>query len=348
MPSGVREVPIQRSAKLTHLTLVETQNEWNDICVRFADAEFTQSYEWGEARRLQGWEPRRFVLKDATTSIAAAQMLVKSYLGFRVVYCARGPIWQRRDKTPAECVDVLATMLDAVVEAHPFSAVVCDLHCDRDLLPDSSLETRGFRRIRAGVTADIDLHADLVVRRASFHRKWRNDLKKAEQASLKICRYAPPDHLDELYALAGSTAARKGFVVGVNHVVAERFLTLRPSGTSMILAAVNPDGTAAASALIVWFNLTGSYLVGASVSKHDPAFSRGASNLVQWEALRSVKATGCTTYNLEGLDPEKNPGVFRFKQRMNGRLRLTSGMWIRTPYNLVTAVLRLLLKRLRP
>ena len=347
MLAGVREADGRSARKGAHLTLVERRNEWNDICAGFTDAEFTQSYEWGEARRLEGWEPRRFALSDDTTSIAAAQTLVKSRLGLQVIYCPRGPIWQRRNKTSAECVDSLTRMLDAVVEAHPVSAVVCDLHFDRGLLPGSALRTRGFRRISNGMSADIDLHADLKAQRASFHRKWRNDLKKAEQAPLEVRRYEPPNHLDELYAMAGATAARKGFIVGVNHAVAERFLTLRGGRTSAILAAVNPDGTTAAAALIVLFNEMASYLVGASVAKDDPAFSRGASNLVQWAALQWAKASGCTTYNLEGLDREGNPGVYHFKQRMNGRLRLTRGMWIWTQNRLVTAVLRTLFKHLK-
>ena len=348
MSAAVREADDRGALKGVHLTLVETRDTWNDICVGFTDAEFAQSYEWGEARRLEGWKPRRFVLSDDTTSIAAAQMLVKSRLGLEVIYCPRGPIWQRRNKTPAECVDSLTRMLDAVVEAHPVSAVVCDLHFDRGLLPGSALRTRGFRRISDGMTADIDLRADMAAQRSSFHRKWRNDLKKAQQAPLEVRRYEAPNYLDELYAMADDTAVRKGFIVGLNRTIAERFLRLRGGGTSAILAAVNPDGTAAAAALIVLFNEMASYLVGASVAKDDPAFSRGASNLVQWEALRWVKANGCTTYNLEGLDPEGNPGVYHFKQRMNGRLRLTRGMWIWTQNRLMTAVLRALLKRRKP
>ena len=349
IPASLPAVQTGSARQAARLTLVETHKEWNNVCAEFTDAEFPQSYEWGEARRFQGWKPRRFVFTDGTAPLAALQVLVKSHFGLQVVYCPRGPIWLRRGIPSIACAKSLTGVLDAVVEAYPLSVVVCDLHCDRGLLPNSDLQARGFLQVRSGMTADIGLDNDLTALRSTLHRKWRNDLKKAEQTHLVVRRYEPAKYLDELYAIADATAARKGFVIGVEYGVAKRFLDLQGSETSVILAAVKPNGTVVAAALIVVFNRMASYLIGASVPKDHPAFSRGASNLVQWEALQWAKASECTTYNLEGLDPAGNPGVTHFKQRMNGRVRLTRGMWVWTRNRLVTSVFRTILKkRFRP
>ena len=319
---------------------------WNAICSGFRDAEFTQSYEWGQAR--EGWQPVRWVLTDGQTPIAAAQLLVKSRFGLRLIYCPRGPVWQRRETPLEQSLAGLGRFLDALVRAYRGAVFVCDWYADREELPEDVLKTRGFRRVTEGMTAIIDLQADLEAIRASFHRKWRNDLQKAEQSPLEIRRHEPGEFLAELYVLAGATAERKKFVVGVGQAVAERFLSARAPGSSAIFTAVNPDGSVASAALIVRFNGMASYLIGASVHKDHQAFSRGASNLVQWSAIQWAKASGSIAYNLEGLDPVGNPGVYHFKERMNGRPRQTRGMWVWTRSRPTTALARVALRRMVP
>lgn len=319
---------------------------WNAICSGFRDAEFTQSYEWGQAR--EGWQPVRWVLMDGQTPIAAAQLLVKKRLGLQLIYCPRGPVWQRRETPPEQSLAALGRFLDTLVQVHRNAIVVCDWHADQNDLPEDLLDTRGFRRVNDGMTAIIDLKTDVEGIRASFHRKWRNDLQKAEQAPLEIRRHEPGEFLAQLYVLAGATAERKKFVVGVGQAVAERFLRARAPGSSAIFTAVNPDGSVASAALIVRFNGMASYLIGASVHKDHQAFSRGASNLVQWNAIQWAKARGSIAYNLEGLDPVGNPGVYHFKERMNGRPRHTRGMWVWTRSRPTTALARIVLQRMMP
>lgn len=345
--SDVAGRPVAGRAPATRrLTRVDTRSEWNDVCCEFGDAEFTQSFEWGEARRLEGWRPTPVVLRDGDRPVAAALLLVKSRFGVELVYCPRGPVWQRRDRPTAASLASLAAMLDALCGAYRNSALVCDWYSDREQIPESMLRPKGFRRITDGMTAIIELDATMESILASFHRKWRNDLQKAREGPLRVSCHVPPDHVDELYALADRMTVRKRFSIGVSHALATSFLRERNGEASALVRAVNPDGTTAAAALIVVFNGMASYLVGASVSNEDPAFSRGASNLVQWHALGWAKASGAHLYNLEGLDPLRNPGVYHFKSRMNGRPRLTRGMWIWTRNRVATAVLQTALKRI--
>lgn len=326
-------------------TVVDSE-AWNAICAEFADAEFPQSHEWGEAR--QGWEAVRWVLTDDLGPIAAAQVLIKSRFGVQMVYCPRGPVWQRRNTGSPEQLDALGRMLDALALQYRGSALVFDWHCESESIPADMLTSRGFRHLTDGMTALIDLEPSVEVIRASFHRKWRNDLQKAEQTPLDIRRHEANSFLSELYALVGATAERKRFAVGVGLDVARRFLASSAPGASAIFTAVNPDGTVASAALIVRFNGVASYLVGGSVHKDHKAFSRGASNLVQWNAIQWAKANGSIAYNLEGLDPVGNPGVYHFKERMNGRPRHARGMWVWTRYRTTTLLARMILRRLIP
>ena len=330
------------------LSSIESPDDWNAICGQFADAEFTQSHGWGEARRPEGWRPVRLVLHDAGVACAGAQFLMKERHGLRLLYCPRGPFWVRRGFAPGDRLAYLTLFLDAVVAQYPRAALVCDWHVDRGDLPETAIRSLGFRLVSPSLTAVIDLRSEASAIRSAFHRKWRNDLQKGEQSSLDIRRYDAPDHLDALYALAGVTATRKGFVVGVSREVAERFVAASVPGTASVFTATAPEGTLVSAALMVTFNQTTHYLVGASVPKDDPAFHRGASNLIQWTALQWAKGAGSLDYNLEGLDLAGNPGVYHFKDRMNGRMVHRRGVWVRTGNRLATALLQRVLRRRMP
>jgi lipid II:glycine glycyltransferase (peptidoglycan interpeptide bridge formation enzyme) len=45
-----------------------------------------------------------------------------------------------------------------------------------------------------------------------------------------------------------------------------------------------------------------------------------ASYLVQWQILTQLAALGVSQYDLNGIDPVANPGVYHFKKGLAGRL----------------------------
>ncbi len=326
------------------LERVADRETWNALCRDFAGAEFTQSYEWGAARL--GWQPVRWALRVDGEVRAVAQLLIKAKWGLSLVYCPRGPLWQRHGLDHGTQLAGLGRMLEALTREYSSAVVVCDLHDDRDELPAETLHGRGFRPMSEGMTAIIDLQQEPGAIRAAFHRKWRNDLQKAESSGLEIRRHEPQAFLEPLYALAHATAERKKFSVGVSQDVAGRYLSQGAPGTAAIFSAHTPDGSVTSAALIVRCHQRAGYLVGASVHNTHAAFSRGASNLVQWHALQWAKASGCLAYNLEGLDPRGNPGVYHFKERMNGKLRHTRGMWVWSRSVVLTLAARAILRRM--
>jgi lipid II:glycine glycyltransferase (peptidoglycan interpeptide bridge formation enzyme) len=56
-----------------------------------------------------------------------------------------------------------------------------------------------------------------------------------------------------------------------------------------------------------------------------------AAYLLQWAAIQKAKALGCQWYDLGGIDPEGNPGVYNFKKRMGGKEIILPGPFQITP-----------------
>ena len=91
----------------------------------------------------------------------------------------------------------------------------------------------------------------------------------------------------------------------------------------MLLACVN--GQPVAGHVSSTLGDTCIYVLGAS---SELGRKYKASYLLQWRAIEAAKAGGARWYDLGGVDPEKNPGVYHFKAGVNGRSwRFTSQIY---------------------
>lgn len=61
---------------------------------------------------------------------------------------------------------------------------------------------------------------------------------------------------------------------------------------------------------------TGIYLLGAT---SDEGMKTKGSYLLQWRMVQWLKERGCRWYDLGGINPETNPGVYHFKAGLSGK-----------------------------
>src|SRR5262249_8598137 len=60
---------------------------------------------------------------------------------------------------------------------------------------------------------------------------------------------------------------------------------------------------------------TAIYLLGAT---SDDGLKLKGAYLLQWRAMQWLKERGCRWYELGGINPEENPGVYEFKSGFGG------------------------------
>ena len=180
---------------------IEAQQEWNSICELFDDAQFPQSFEWGEAKRIQGWRPVRLSFSKGDECIGASQVLIKTFFGLTIAYCPRGPLWQRRKMGFDHCLLCLSNVLKALQERFLKNPFICDWHCDDQEMPDQLLVENKFVRVRKGMTSWISLHQKENEIFSMFHQKWRNDLVASKKARVRVQKYSPLSKTEELFQL---------------------------------------------------------------------------------------------------------------------------------------------------
>ncbi len=72
------------------------KEDWNNSLEQFSDKNIFQSYEWGELKKLDGWDILRITVSDNETLkyILMAQVLTKKVMGLKIAWCPGGPIVQ--------------------------------------------------------------------------------------------------------------------------------------------------------------------------------------------------------------------------------------------------------------
>jgi lipid II:glycine glycyltransferase (peptidoglycan interpeptide bridge formation enzyme) len=61
---------------------------------------------------------------------------------------------------------------------------------------------------------------------------------------------------------------------------------------------------------------TGIYLFGAT---SDSGLRTRGAYLLQWRMIEWLKEKGCSCYDLNGINPESNPGTYQFKTGLSGK-----------------------------
>ena len=183
---------------------------------------------------------------------------------------------------------------------------------------DDAFTSLGFQLasdVRPYRTMMIDLSDDEAAIRSRLHPKWRNCLSSAEHGGLTVRVSTDDDDLARFGQLHRDLMARKGFDVELDVDVYRRVHRMSTVGERLEVRLVEQDGVPVAGHVSSALGQSEVYLLGASTPEGN---RQKASYLLQWDALMAAHARGMKWYDLGGIDPDENRGVYRFKARMSG------------------------------
>ncbi|NUO34959.1 MAG: peptidoglycan bridge formation glycyltransferase FemA/FemB family protein, partial [Dermatophilaceae bacterium] len=140
-----------------------------------------------------------------------------------------------------------------------------------------------------------------------MNQQWRRNVKKAEKAGVQV-RAVGPEGLDTFHELYVESAQRDNFLPRPKAYfdAMARAFDSEGAGTGDAAPRVSArfyeahvDGDVLASALMIRFGRTFSYLYGGSTERNRDA---RASNALQWQAMRDAAAAGCEAYDFRGFN----------------------------------------------
>ncbi len=308
-------------------TVTETEN-WSAFIESQPESHLLQTPEWGVLKSSFGW-----YAKAVIDGKCGAQVLFRKLpLGLKLAYIPMGPIG---DWLP----DLLPGLDDLCrVEGAFMLKVEPDQRMDEGLA--ERLRQTGFQSseqtIQPPRTILVDLQPDEDEILARMKQKTRYNIRLAERKGVTV---RPWDDIAEFSAMTQETAERDAFGAHNRAYFQKAYDLFHPSGKCELLVAEVEDEPVAA--LMVFAQGKRSwYLYGASRDLHR---EKMPTYLLQWEAMRWAKATGCEVYDLWGI-PDANEahleanftersdglwGVYRFKRGFGGTVSRTIGAWDR-------------------
>ena len=302
-----------------------------DAFVAAADlGSYLQLSGWAQVKAVNGWSAVRIEERDAPAGRVGAQVLVRrpAPLPWGFAYAPRGPVattW-----TPASIQAFTAALRrDLPKSAGRVSHVRIDPEIqadgphDRDGARRRALRDAGWRAatpIQPNSTRIIDLRADEETLQADMRKKWRQYVNRARKAGIRVVD-AEGDRLGDFYRIYRDTAERAGFLIRTEAAYRDVWDAFRPGGNARLLFAETADGEPQATLFLV---RAGPRVVEPYGGMTQAGAESRANYLLKWEAIRSSRERGATSYDLWGL---ATGGIAHFKTGFGGREVHYIGAW---------------------
>lgn len=310
---------------MKQVAVITDSFEWDQALLTLPQPHILQSWTWGTLKEHQGWHATRFLWLEQSQPLAAAQVLRQQRGQLRLGYAPKGPLVNWNDESLAR--EVL-THLRAFAQAHRLMLLKIDPDVPADTPRGQSARAlllklgwcESFERVQFRNTMTLDLSADLDALMGRLKAKWHYNVRLAVRHGVRV-REAQVADLSLLYQMYAETAARDNFIIRDRTYYLEVWERFMAAGHALPLIA-ELAGEPLAMVFVLHFGPYAWYMYGASRALRRDVMP---NHLLQWEAIRRLKALGCRHYDLWGapdvLD-ESDPmwGVYRFKAGLGATL----------------------------
>lgn len=299
--------------------------QWSTLVGFFADGSIYQTWSYGAV----SWGAKNLshlVLKKGGDIVSAAQLRIVrpgwlrcglAYLRWGPLCCAKGKeldpeiVCQMAAALYAEYVQNRGLFLRVFPNAIQGTARASALG-----VAFSKYAAEPFGRNQTKRTLLLDLSPPLDELRRKLDQKWRNQLNRAEKNGLGLIEGDGPEEFATFLRMYDQTVARKRFNTSTN---VPQFAVMQeslPSDQRMRIFLCYREGVPLAGLVGSAMGDSGIYLHGAT---SDEGLALKGAYLLQWRMICWLKENCIRYYNLGGINPETNPGVYHFKKGLSGQ-----------------------------
>jgi hypothetical protein len=300
-----------------------TPAEWSAMLDLFDDANLYQTWSYGAVR----WGRKNLshlVLKRNSEVLGMAQLRIirPTRFNFGMAYLRWGPLCHRRGRELDD--EAALSMARALQEEY-----VCKRGLLLQILPNAFVGSpRGsqFQSAFSGFTQEtcnvanmyrtlvLDLTPPIEELRRNLDKKWRNQLTRSEKNGLKIIAGDGIDQYRTFCRMYEQMWKRKAFETTVD---IEEFGQLQedlPETHRMRIFICEQSGVPVAGLVASAMGDSAIYLLGAT---SDDGLNAKGAYLLQWALIQWLKENRIRWYDLGGIDPEGNPGVYSIKRGLS-------------------------------
>jgi lipid II:glycine glycyltransferase (peptidoglycan interpeptide bridge formation enzyme) len=322
-----------------------TADEWETALLSFDDANIYQSGHWGLHRSKFGWNVTQLAHFSNGSVTAIAQILHRKITPLAMLcWIPGGPVGDLKtcDSEFISCIRKLFTTPLLYIHLSAMTQYSDDLA--------SSLQTHGWRKplgmLNSDKTLVYDIDPNVAQRRDKLSKNWSRNLSRGEQRELTVSEWTDPT-ASQIAALTTEMSLYKNFGNKLQELDQITESLLRNFENDILMVkCTNSDGELLAFRGVVKLGHKAFDMFAAA----SPAGRKEyASNLCFWKLIELCERDGITQYDLSGVDPERNPGVYNFKKGIGATDFTYLGEWSYSRPRIVGAIVsRMIARRMRP
>ncbi len=339
------DVPQGRGTAQTRASVVDlapTDTAWDSFVARSNPGSYLQTTAWAEVKAPNGWTPLRFMGSsigapqagefgtDDEETTSGAQLLIRKprLFPWAFAYAPRGPVFERWDASILEAFTgalrhAIVSMPMRVSHVRIEPEIELNGPVDIDGAFRVALRRCGWRSatpIQPPRTRQVDLRPDEAALWGDLRKKWRQYVNKARRRDVRVVE-ATADRLPEFYSIYQETARRAGFVIRTYESYVTVWRAFDKLGMARLLMAEGPDGVGLATLFLL---RVGDRVVEPYGGMTEAGAECRANYLLKWEAIRTSREQGATSYDMWGISHE---GIEHFKAGFGGREIKYVGAW---------------------
>ncbi len=277
---------------------ITSKDQWEAYVISYAEANFLQSWNWGEFHAgLHHAIERRGYFIDGTLVGVMLAIVEPAKRGRHLVVPA-GPLLDWNDQ---QLVDLWRQDMSKLAKQHR-----CVFVRVRPQLLDTPQNRRiftslGFKKapmhLHAELTSQLDLRKTEDQLRSAIRKGTRYDLNRALRMEIQVESTEDDRYMDEFYDLQLQTAERHGFVPFTKRFLHEQFRVFA-ADKQVLMYRSTYQGQLLAMAFVIFYGQEAAYHYGAST---DEARKIPGAYAVQWQAIQHARERGCSRYNFWGV-----------------------------------------------
>jgi peptidoglycan pentaglycine glycine transferase (the first glycine) len=293
-------------------------------------ATYLQTTAWARVKRSTGWSATNVGLDGEAGGRFGAQLLTRPIpvMPWRFAYAPRGPLaddWN--ETTHGAWIEALRAAARPGGRLARTAIVRMDPEIEDAEPIQQALLRSGWRRahdMQPRRTRIVDLTADEDALWSELRKKWRQYVNKARSSGIVVRDVDPaaePNAFDRFHAVMREVSRRTALPLRSAAAFREVWEAFAPTGESRLLFAEAPGGDVQAVLLLV---RCGGKVVEPYGGMTEAGAESRANYLLKWEAIRTSKVQGATSYDMWGLI---GTGIDHFKAGFGGREVAYIGAW---------------------
>ncbi len=296
------------------------KDEWEQYILSRSEANFLQSWNWGQFHQAISHKVVRRGYYDDTKMVGAMLFIVENARRGRHGIVPAGPIIDWDNK---QLVNVVFKDMQEIARENK-----CVFVRVRPQLLDSDksrnlFKTNNFRPAPIHLHAELTWQTDLTSSEEEIlmntRKKTRYEIRQADKLGIVVKTTQDPAAIDRFYDIQLETAKRHNFVPFSKKFLKEQFSIFAGNDQATLYEAYH-DNTLLAQAFIIFYGYEAVYHYGTGT---EAGRDLPGAYAIQWQALKDAKKRGMHRYNFWGVTkPEQTKhrfyGVSIFKRGFYG------------------------------